>query len=135
MLKDFKDFILRGNVVDLAVGIVVGAAFGAVVTSFVKNLLTPLVTVPGKTNFSNLKVSVHGSTFFYGSFLNDLISFLMIATAVFFVVVRPLNALMARRRRGQEPESETRPCPECLSDIPCAARRCAHCTSVIEPAA
>lgn len=135
MLKDFKGFILRGNVVDLAVGIVIGAAFGTVVSSFVKNLLTPLVSIPGKANFSDLKFTIHHSTFNYGSFLNDLISFVIVSAAVFFVVVRPINTLVARRRRGQEVEPDTRPCPECLSEIPMAARRCAHCTSVLEEAA
>jgi len=135
VLKDFKDFVLRGNVVDLAVGIVIGAAFGTVVSSFVKNLLTPLVSIPGKANFGDLHFTVHGSTFFYGQFINDLVSFVIIAAAVFFVVVRPLNALVARRKRGQEAPSESRPCPECMSDIPLGARRCAFCTSEVQPVA
>ena len=135
MLKDFKGFILRGNVVDLAVGIVIGGAFGTVVSSFVKNLLTPLVSIPGKANFSQLHFTVHKSTFAYGNFLNDLISFVIVAAALFFFVVRPINVLMARRRRGQETEPDTRPCPECLSEIPAAARRCSHCTTVFEQAA
>ena len=135
MLKDFKGFILRGNVVDLAVGIVIGGAFGTVVSSFVKNLLTPLVSIPGKANFSQLHFKVHKSTFAYGNFLNDLISFIIVAAALFFFVVRPVNVLMARRRRGQENEPDTRPCPECLSEIPAAARRCSHCTTVFEQAA
>ncbi|MGD0321308.1 MAG: large conductance mechanosensitive channel protein MscL [Acidimicrobiales bacterium] len=133
-MKDFKTFILRGSVVDLAVGIVIGAAFTAVVSSFVKNLLTPLVTIPGKVNFSALHVTVRHSVFAYGTFLNDLVSFVIVAAAVFFFVVRPVNALMARRRRGQETEPDTRDCPECLSEIPAAARRCANCTSVVQPA-
>jgi large conductance mechanosensitive channel len=133
-VKDFKTFILRGSVVDLAVGIVIGAAFTAVVSSFVKNLLTPLVTIPGKVNFSALHVTVRHSVFAYGTFLNDLVSFVIVAAAVFFFVVRPVNALMARRRRGQETEPDTRDCPECLSEIPAAARRCANCTSVVQPA-
>jgi large conductance mechanosensitive channel len=134
VLKDFKEFVLRGNVVDLAVGIVIGGAFGTVVSSFVKNLLTPLVSIPGKANFSQLHITLHHSTFNYGNFLNDLISFLIVATALFFVVVRPLNSLVARRRRGQETELDTRACPECLSEIPIAARRCAHCTTLLEAA-
>jgi large conductance mechanosensitive channel len=134
MLKDFKTFILRGSVVDLAVGIVIGAAFTTVVNSFVSNLLTPLVTIPGKVNFKNLKATVHHSVFAYGQFLNDVIAFVIVAAAVFFFVVRPVNALVARRRRGQEAEEDTRDCPECLSEIPVAARRCAHCTSVVQPA-
>lgn len=132
MLKDFKDFILRGNVIDLAVGIVIGVAFGTVVSSFVKNLLTPLVTIPGKVNFSDLHAQVRHSVFSYGAFLNDIISFVIVAAAVFFLIVRPLNALMERRRKGQDPD--TRDCPECLSEIPAAARRCSFCTSEVEPA-
>jgi len=135
VLKDFKAFILRGNVVDLAVGIVIGAAFTAVVTAFVGNLLTPLVSIPGKTNFANLTVTVGHGTFFYGKFLNSLISFVLVSAAVFFFVVRPINALMARRRAGQETEPGTRDCPECLSEIPTAARRCSFCTSEVQPTA
>ncbi|HXQ61253.1 MAG TPA: large conductance mechanosensitive channel protein MscL [Acidimicrobiales bacterium] len=135
MLKDFKAFILRGSVVDLAVGIVIGAAFTAVVTSFVSNLLTPLVSIPGKTNFKNLTVTVGHGVFSYGLFLNALISFLLVAAALFFVVVRPLNALVARRRAGEEAEPGTRDCPECLSEIPAAARRCSFCTSEVQPTA
>jgi large conductance mechanosensitive channel len=133
-VRDFKTFILRGSVVDLAVGIVIGAAFTAVVSSFVKNLLTPLVTIPGKVNFSDLHVTVRHSVFAYGTFLNDLVSFMIVAAAIFFFVVRPVNALMARRHRGQETEPDTRDCPECLSQIPAAARRFANCTSVVQPA-
>lgn len=135
MLKDFKSFILRGSVVDLAVGIVIGAAFGTVVSSFVKNLLTPLVTIPGKVNFSSLHVTVRHSVFNYGQFLNDVISFVIIAAAVFFFVVRPVNALMSRRRTDVEVESPTRDCPECLSSIPVGARRCAFCTAEVAPVA
>ena len=135
MLKDFKNFILRGNVVDLAVGIVIGAAFGAVVTAFVHDLLTPLITVGGKTNFSALQAKVGGSVFAYGDFLDALISFITVAAAVFFFVVKPLNALMARRQRHQDQGADTRACPECLSEIPVAARRCAFCTSSVVPAA
>lgn len=134
MLKDFKSFILRGNVVDLAVGIVIGGAFGTVVSSFVKNVLTPLVTIPGKANFASLHVTVHGSVFSYGVFLNDLISFIIVGAALFFFVVRPINALAARRRRGEEAEPDTRACPECLTDIPVAARRCPACTTQLTTA-
>jgi large conductance mechanosensitive channel len=135
MLKDFKAFILRGNVVDLAVGIVIGAAFTAVVTAFVANLLTPLIAIPGKTNFSALSFTVGGGTFHYGLFVNALIDFLLVSAAVFFIVVRPLNALMARRRAGEEAEPGTRDCPECLSEIPARARRCSFCTSEVQPTA
>jgi large conductance mechanosensitive channel len=131
MLKDFKAFVLRGNVVDLAVGVVIGIAFGAVVTALVKDLITPLVSIPGKANFSNLHVTVDGSTFLYGDFINALVSFVIIAAAVFFLVVRPINALAARRRAGQETPPDTRDCPECLSEIPTAATRCMYCTAVV----
>jgi large conductance mechanosensitive channel len=136
MLKDFKTFLLRGNVVDLAVGIVVGAAFGAVVTALVADLITPIIAaIVGKPNFSNLVFTINGSTFKYGAFLNALIAFLSIAAAVFFFVVQPVNALMARRRTEPDVESETAPCPQCLSDIPRLARRCAFCTSEVTRAA
>lgn len=135
MLKDFKTFILRGNVVDLAVGIVIGSAFTAVVMSFVTNLLTPLISIPGKTNFDNLVVTVGGAEFHYGTFLNALVSFILVASAVFFLVVRPINILVARRRAGGEAEPGTRDCPECLSEVPAAARRCPFCTSEISPTA
>jgi len=131
VLKDFKAFVLRGNVVDLAVGIVIGVAFGTVVSSFVKNLLTPLVSIPGKANFSALHFTVRHSVFLYGTFLNDLISFVIVAAAVFFFVVRPINSLMARRRTEPDVESVTRDCPECLSSIPRAATRCAFCTAKV----
>ncbi len=129
MIKEFKAFLLRGNVVDLAVAVVIGAAFGTVVSSFVENLLTPLITVPGETDFSDLRFTVGGGTFSYGEFLNDLVAFLLIAAAVFFFVVKPINALMARRKTGTEVESNTKQCPECLSSIPSGARRCAFCTA------
>jgi large conductance mechanosensitive channel len=135
MLKDFKAFILRGSVVDLAVGIVIGMAFTLVVTSFVKDLLTPLVSIPGKANFSNLHFTVNGSQFQYGAFVNALISFVLVSAAVFFVVVRPVNSLLARRRAGEETEPGTRDCPQCLSEIPAAAHRCSFCTSEVEPTA
>jgi large conductance mechanosensitive channel len=131
-MKDFKTFILRGNVVDLAVGIIIGIAFGTVVSSFVKNLLTPLISIPGKVNFSNLQVTVRHSVFAYGTFLNDVISFVIIAAAVFFLVVRPVNKLNERRHAGADPD--TRPCPECLTDIPFEAKRCPACTSMLPPA-
>lgn len=128
-MKDFKAFILRGNVVDLAVGVVIGAAFGTVVSSFVKNLLTPLVTIPGKVNFSALRFRVGHSVFSYGLFINDLVSFLLIASAVYWFVVRPVNRLMSLRKTETDTESATRDCPECLSSVPVKATRCAFCTS------
>src|SRR4030081_576910 len=119
MAKDFKAFLLRGNVVDLAVGIVIGAAFGALVTALVADLITPIIAaIIGKPDFSALTFSLNGSKFLYGSFLNALLAFISIAAAVFFFVVKPVNALMARRKTQPDVESETIPCPECLSDIP-----------------
>lgn len=134
MLRDFKTFLLRGNVVDLAVGIVIGAAFGAVVKGLVEDLITPIVAaIIGKPNFSALTFTINGSHFLYGSFINDLITFVSVAAAVFFFVVQPVNALMARRRTEPDVESETQPCPECLSDIPKLARKCAFCASEVQP--
>ncbi len=133
MLKDFKTFLLRGNVVDLAVGIVIGAAFGAVVTALVADLITPIIAaIIGKPDFSALTFSINGSKFLYGSFINALVSFVSIAAAVFFFVVKPVNALMERRKTQPDVESETFPCPECLSDIPRQARKCAFCASPVQ---
>jgi large conductance mechanosensitive channel len=135
MLKDFKSFLLRGNVVDLAVGIVIGAAFGAVVTALVADLITPIIAaIIGKPNFSELQFTINGSVFKYGSFLNALLAFISIAAAVFFFVVKPMNALMARRRAHPDADSEVVPCPECLSEIPREARRCAYCASAVRVA-
>jgi large conductance mechanosensitive channel len=133
MLKDFKAFILRGNVVDLAVGVVIGAAFGAVITSLVTDIFTPVLAIPGSTNFSNLKFNVGGGEILYGNFLNALISFLLIAAAIYFFVVRPVNTLMARRTTEPDVESTTRECPWCLSNIPTGARACAFCTREVPP--
>jgi large conductance mechanosensitive channel len=134
VMKDFRKFILRGNVVDLAVAVVIGAAFGAVVTALVKDLITPIIAVIfGKPDFSALTFTINGSTFRYGDFINALIAFLTIAAAVFFFVVQPVNMLMARRKTQPDPDSETRPCTESLSDIPAAAQRCAFCASPQEP--
>ncbi len=134
MLKDFKEFLLRGNVVDLAVAVVVGAAFGAVVTALVRDLITPIIAlIIGKPNFANLSFTIHHSRFLYGDFINFLISFLSIAAAVFFFVVQPVNALMRHRKTQPDVESETRKCTECLSEIPREARRCAFCGSAQQP--
>jgi large conductance mechanosensitive channel len=127
MLRDFKAFILRGNVVELAVGVVIGAAFGTVVSSLVENLLTPLIGLPGKTDFGSLQFTVHHSVFRYGAFLNDLISFLIIAAAVFFLVVRPVTHLLARMKVEVDIATIVRDCPRCLSEIPVKATRCAFC--------
>ena len=133
-MRGFKQFIMRGNVLDLAVAVVIGAAFGAVVTALVKDLITPLIAaVVGKPDFSSLAFTVNASHFPIGDFVNALVSFLLISAAVYFIVVLPVNTLMARMRRGEaSPDPTTKKCPECLSEIPIAARRCAFCTSAIE---
>lgn len=129
-MKDFKEFLLRGNLVDMAVGIVIGVAFAAVVTALVADLITPLIAaIGGKPNFAALTFTVNGSHFLYGSFINALLTFLVIAAVIFFLVVKPVNSLMARRRIEPPVDETVRPCPECLSDIPVAARRCAFCTA------
>ena len=136
MLKEFRQFVLRGNVVDLAVAVVVGAAFGAVVASLVEDLITPFIAViGGRTDFSDLTFSIRGSEFRYGEFLTAVLTFLTIAAVIFFLVVKPLNALVARLRPEPAVGHPTRSCPECLSDIPRPARRCAFCTAAVEPAA
>ena len=130
MLDGFKKFILRGNVVDLAVGVVIGAAFAAVVGAFTKDLLTPVITaVVGKgEQFANLKFTIHGGEFNVGDFINAAITFLLTAAAVYFFVVTPVNALVARMRKDPAPaDPTTKKCTECLSEIPIDARRCAHC--------
>ena len=134
-MKDFKEFLLRGNLVDMAVGIVIGVAFAALVTAFVADLVTPLIAaIGGKPNFDNLSFTVNSSHFLYGAFINALISFLIIAAVIFFLVVKPVNALMSRRRTEPPIDVPTRECPECLSEVPQAARRCAFCTSDLAPA-
>ena len=134
MLKEFKAFLLRGNVVDLAVGVVIGVAFGAVITALVADLITPLIAaIGGNRDFSALHFTVHKSTFRYGDFINAVVAFVVIAAAVFFLVVVPVNRLMARRRTERDVEATTRECPECLSEIPIGARRCAFCTSEVAP--
>jgi len=128
--QEFKAFLLRGNVVDLAVAIVVGVAFSAMVTALVQDLLTPIVAaIFGKPDFSALHFRIHKSAFLYGAFINSVITFVSVAAAVFFFVVKPVNYMTSRRRAGQEVEPDTRQCPECLSTIPVAARRCAFCTA------
>jgi large conductance mechanosensitive channel len=133
MLSGFKQFILRGNVVDLAVAVVIGGAFGAVITALVKDLLTPLIgALVGSPDFSALVVTLNGSQFLIGDFINAVISFLLIAAAVYFVIIVPINAIKARRNRGEAPpDPTTKKCPECLSEVPVAARRCAFCTSAL----
>jgi large conductance mechanosensitive channel len=130
MLDGFKKFILRGNVVDMSVGVVVGAAFGAVVTEMTKAFLTPLIAlVVGKPDYSKLKFTIHGTVFPIGDFINACISFLLIAAAVYFFVVLPVNILLARIHKAEKPaDPSTKKCPECMSEIPLEARRCSHCT-------
>jgi large conductance mechanosensitive channel len=132
-MKGFKEFILRGNVLDLAVAVVMGAAFGAVVTALVKDLLTPLIAaVVGAPDFSGISVNVNGSKMLVGDFMNAVLAFVMLAAVVYFFVVLPVNSLMARLKRGEAtPDPTTKKCPECLSEVPIGARRCAFCTSTI----
>lgn len=133
MLSGFKQFILRGNVVDLAVGVVIGAAFGSVVTAFTKDLLTPFIAaLVGKPDFSAMNFTINGTPFLFGDFINAAVSFLLIAAAVYFFVVTPVNALVARMRKAPAPaDPTTKKCPECLSEIPIDARRCSHCTQPV----
>ncbi len=133
MLKGFRQFVLRGNVLDLAVAVVIGGAFGAVVTAIVKDLLTPMIAaVVRQPDFSGLFLNVNGSRVLIGDFLNALISFLLVSAAVYFFVVVPVNRLTARLRRGEAPpDPTTKKCPECLSEVPIAARRCAFCTTAL----
>ena len=132
-MRGFKQFIMRGNVLDLAVAVVMGSAFGAVVTALVKDLLTPLIAaIVGKPDFSAIAFEINASKFLIGDFINALISFILIAAAVYFFVILPMNALMARMRRGEAPPDPTsKECPECQRSIPIAAKRCAFCTSPV----
>lgn len=131
-MNDFKKFLLRGNVVDLAVGIIIGVAFGAVVTAFVEGIVTPLIAaVVGQPDFSAIGVTLNGSRLEIGRVLNAVISFITVAAVVFFLVVKPVNHLTARARTEVPAEPTLRKCPECLMEVPRAARRCAHCTSVL----
>jgi large conductance mechanosensitive channel len=133
MLKGFKQFVLRGNVLDLAVAVVIGGAFGKIVAGLVADLLMPLAAlIGGKPDFSAVNFIVHGTVFKLGDFLNEVVAFLMIAAAIYFFVVAPMNALNERRKRGEVPPApSTKKCPECLTEVPIAARRCAACTSML----
>jgi large conductance mechanosensitive channel len=136
LLKEFRQFILRGNLVDLAVAVVIGTAFTAVVTAMVKDIITPLIAaIGGQPNFGALDFTINGSRFAYGDFLNVLLSFVIIAAVVFFLVIKPVNSLLARRRSDPPVDEAVRECPECLSDVPVMARRCAFCTSALTPQA
>lgn len=132
MAGGFKQFLLRGNVVDLAVGVVVGAAFGGVVAAFTKDLLTPLIAaVAGKPDFSAIQFTLNNSKFALGDFINAIVSFVIIAAAVYYLVVLPVNALVSRARKEPPADPTTKKCPECMSEIPIAAKRCAFCTSAL----
>ena len=133
MLSGFKQFILRGNVVDMAVGVVIGAAFATVVSAFTKDLLTPLIAaIVGKPDFSAISFTINGSVFALGDFINAAISFLLVAAAVYFFVITPVNLLVARTRKAPAPaDPTTKKCPECKMEIPIDAKRCAHCTQPV----
>lgn len=130
---DFKQFILRGNVVDLAVGVVIGASFNGVVTALVKDIVTPLIGIPGKISLGEIQFSINGSTFLVGEFLNAVISFIILALVVFFLVVKPVNYLMSRSKTELPVEPTVRDCPFCLSSVPKLATRCSFCTSELTP--
>jgi large conductance mechanosensitive channel len=131
-MKDFKEFLLRGNLVDVAVGIVIGVAFAALVAALVSDLITPLIAaIGGNPDFAGLSFTINKSHFLYGQFINSLISFVVIAAVVFFLVVKPVNALLSRRKTEPPVDEQTRQCPECLSEIPVLARRCAFCTAEV----
>ena len=134
-LNEFKNFLSRGNVVDLAIAVVLGTAFGLVIKALVADLLTPIIAlIFGQPDFASLSFTLNGSHFLYGDFINNLITFVSVAAAIFFFVVKPLNVMAARRAAGRpDPESDTRACTECLSEIPKAARRCAFCTAEQTP--
>jgi large conductance mechanosensitive channel len=134
MFKEFKEFILRGNVVDLAVAVVIGAAFGAIVTALVKDLVTPLIAaIGGQPDFSRLTFTLNGSKFMYGDFINAVISFLLIASVIFFFVVKPLNTILERAKRKKTTDDPTtKKCPACLSEVNIKATRCAFCTSTLK---
>jgi large conductance mechanosensitive channel len=132
MIKGFRDFLMRGNVVDLAVAVIIGAAFTAIVTSFVTNIITPLIAaVVGKPDFSALVFKANGTPILYGAFLNSVIAFLLIAAVVYFIIVVPMNYAMARFKKPAVEEVTTKACPQCLSDIPLAATRCKFCTQAV----
>lgn len=132
MLKEFKQFLLRGNVVDLAVGVVIGAAFGTVVTALVSDFLTPLIAAIAKVpDFGGLSFTINGSKFMYGHFINALISFVLVAATVFFFIVKPMNMLIARSRKEPPADPTTKKCKECLSEIPIDAKRCSCCAQVV----
>jgi len=132
MLKEFKQFLLRGNVVDLAVGVVVGAAFGTVVSALVSDFITPLISAIAKVpDFSGLSFTINGSDFMYGHFVNALISFILVSATIFFFVVKPMNLLVSKSQKESPVDPTTKKCVECLSEIPIGAKRCSFCTQVL----
>ena len=133
-VTEFKEFVLRGNVVDLAVGVLIGGAFGGVVTALTKDIITPLIGLPGKVDLSHLNTTLHGAKFGFGDFLNTVVSFVIMAAVVFFFIVKPLNFLMSLRKTETPVTATTRECPECLSSIPLKATRCAFCTAEVAAA-
>jgi large conductance mechanosensitive channel len=134
LIREFRQFILRGNLVDLAVAVVIGTAFTAVVNAFVRDIITPIIgAIGGEPDFGDLAFTINGSRFLYGDFINALLTFLIVAAVVFFFVVKPVNALMSRFRTEPDVSERTRKCPECLSEIPVPARRCAFCTAQVAP--
>lgn len=136
MFDDFKRFMLRGNVIDMGVGVVIGVAFKSVVDALVQNLMTPLIAaIGGQSDFSELSFTINNSQFLYGEFINALISFVITGIVVFYAIVRPINALMSRYRQEETPEPTTHKCPYCVSEIPLRATRCAFCTSAVEATA
>ena len=133
MLKGFRDFLLRGNVVDLAVAVVIGSAFGAIVNALVKDLITPLIgAIGGQPDFSNIVFTINKSEFLVGDFFNALISFLIISSVIYFLVVLPMNSIMKRLKSGEKLDPSEKACPECLSLIPLKAKRCKFCTAVVK---
>jgi large conductance mechanosensitive channel len=133
MAREFRQFLLRGNVVDLAVAVVIGAAFGAVVLAFVEDIVTPLIgAIGGNQDFSALSFHINGSKFLYGDLINKIIAFVLVAAVIFFLVIKPMNYLIARSHREPPADPTTRKCPQCLSEVPIAATRCAFCTSELE---
>lgn len=130
VLKEFRGFVLRGNVLDLAVAVVIGAAFNAMVSSVVKDMVTPIIgAIFGQPDFSSLTFSINGSTFAYGNFINTLISFIIVVIAVFFFIVKPISVLTQRLGLSTEDPRPMAPCPRCYTDVPTVATRCGHCTS------
>jgi len=133
MLKGFRNFILRGNAIDLAVAVIIGGAFGTIVTALVKDLMTPLIAaIGGKPDFSNLFFTLNGSKFMIGDFINALISFLIIATVVYFLIILPMNTIMKKINSGKNIDPTEKTCPQCLSIIPIKAKRCKYCTTILK---